>query len=75
MGIVVTMVVERAVRKGQQPPWIGALIYSATGDAASYGVVDEIARRVWLSGGRVLAVRRDDVPGRNSVASILRYPL
>jgi hypothetical protein len=43
MGIVVTMVVERAVRKGQQPPWIGALIHSATGDAASYGVVDEIA--------------------------------
>jgi hypothetical protein len=23
----------------------------------------------------VLAVRRDDVPGRNSVAAILRYPL
>ena len=44
-------------------------------DVASYGVVDEIARRVWLSGGRVLAVRRDDVPGRSSVAAILRYPL
>lgn len=57
------------------PPWIGALTHSATGDAASYGVVDEIAWRVWLSGGRVLAVRRDDVPGRNSVAAILRYPL
>ena len=41
----------------------------------TYGVVDEIARRVWLSGGRVLAVRRDDVPGRSSVAAILRYPL
>lgn len=46
------MVIERAVRKGQQAPWIGALTHSATGDAASYGVVDEIARRVWLSGGR-----------------------
>ena len=33
------------------------------------------ARRVWLSGGRVLAVCRDGVPGRNSVAAILRYPL
>jgi Bacterial archaeo-eukaryotic release factor family 11 len=42
-------------------------------DAVSYGVVDEIARRVWLTGGRVLAVRRDDVPGRGSVAAILRY--
>ncbi|MFI5081742.1 MAG: hypothetical protein ACHQCE_11765 [Streptosporangiales bacterium] len=48
---------------------------SATDDAASYGVVDEIARRVWLSGGRVLAVRRDDVPGRKSAAAILRYAL
>ncbi len=31
--------------------------------ATSYGVVDEIARRVWLNSGRVLAVREDDVPG------------
>src|SRR5271157_501568 len=51
------------------------LTLSATDDVASYGVVDEIARRVWLSGGRVLAVRHDDVPGGNSVAAILRYPL
>jgi hypothetical protein len=30
----------------------GALTLSATDDAASYGVVNEIARRVWLSEGR-----------------------
>jgi hypothetical protein len=35
--------------------------------------VDEIARRVLLSAGRVLAVRRDDVPGGGAVAAILRY--
>ena len=40
-----------------------------------YGVVDEIARRVWLAGGRVLAVRRDDIPGHDPVAAILRYPM
>jgi hypothetical protein len=40
-----------------------------------YGVVDEIARRVWLAGGRVLPVRRDDVPGQGPVAAILRYPI
>lgn len=51
----------------------GAVAFSAAEGAASYGVVDEIARRVWLSGGRVLAVRRDDIPGKNSVAAILRY--
>ena len=44
-------------------------------DAASYGVVDEIARRVLLSGGRVLAVRAPDVPGGGAVAAVLRYAL
>jgi len=39
----------------------------------NYGVVDEIARRVWLNGGKVLAVRRADIPGEGSVAAILRY--
>jgi hypothetical protein len=38
-------------------------------------VTDEIARRAWLSGARVLAVRNDDIPGRGAVAAILRYRL
>ncbi|MER7010525.1 hypothetical protein ABT324_03730 [Saccharopolyspora sp. NPDC000359] len=41
--------------------------------AASYGVQDEIARRVWLTGGDVLAVRRDDIPAGADIAAILRY--
>lgn len=51
----------------------GAVSIDSGGDAVNYGVVDEIARRVWLNGGKVLAVRRDDIPGRASVAAILRY--
>jgi Bacterial archaeo-eukaryotic release factor family 11 len=47
----------------------------ADDDASSYGVVDEIARRVVLSGGRVLAVRRHDVPEGAAVAAILRYAM
>jgi hypothetical protein len=45
------------------------------GDArpARYGVLDEIARRVWLAGGRVLAVRQCDVAGSARVAAIVRY--
>jgi hypothetical protein len=35
--------------------------------------VDEIARRAWLTGARLLAVRREDVPGGGDVAGILRY--
>jgi hypothetical protein len=51
----------------------GAVTFDDTDDAVNYGVVDEIARRVWLNGGKVLAVRRDDIPGKGSVAAILRY--
>jgi len=42
--------------------------------ATTYGVIDEIARRVWLNSGRVLAVRREDIPSDQGVAAILRYP-
>ncbi len=53
----------------------GAITTDDADDAVNYGVADEIARRVLLTGGRVLAVRGDDVPGRGSVAAILRYPV
>jgi hypothetical protein len=53
----------------------GALALDDSGDAANYGVVDEIARRVLLAGGRVLAVRREDIPGGGEAAAILRYPV
>jgi hypothetical protein len=51
----------------------GAVTLDDTDDAVNYGVVDEIARRVWLNSGKVLAVRRDDIPGNGPVAAILRY--
>ena len=53
----------------------GAVTLADAPGADSYGVVDEIARRAWLAGGRVLAVRRDDIPAEGSVAAILRYPI
>lgn len=53
----------------------GAVTFAETDDAVAYGVVDEIARRVWLNGGRVLAVRREHVPGGGPAAGILRYPV
>jgi hypothetical protein len=52
----------------------GAVTFEAE-SATNYGVVDEIARRVWLNSGRVLAVRREDIPGDQGVAAILRYAL
>ena len=53
----------------------GALTLDESDDAVNYGVVDEIARRVLLAGGRVLAVRQEDIPGPGSAAAILRYPV
>ncbi|PZF83815.1 baeRF11 domain-containing protein [Jiangella anatolica] len=50
----------------------GAVTF-ADDDAASYGVVDEIARRTLLAGGRVLAVRAADVPEGGPVAAVFRY--
>ncbi len=53
----------------------GALTLDDADDAANYGVLDEIARRVLHTRGRVLAVRREDIPGGGPVAAILRYPV
>jgi predicted metalloprotease len=52
----------------------GAVTFAGD-DAVSYGVVDEVARRVLLAGGRVLALRAPDVPGGGALAAILRYAL
>jgi hypothetical protein len=54
---------------------VGRVTLSKTPSARDYGVVDEIARRAFLTGARVLGVRRADIPGGGSVAAILRYPL
>ncbi len=51
----------------------GGAVTFAEDDAISYGVVDEIAKRVLLAGGRVLAVRAPDLPSESPLAAILRY--
>jgi hypothetical protein len=51
----------------------GRVTLSDTATAANYGVVDEIARRAFLTGARVLAVRRGDVPREADLAAILRF--
>ena len=55
----------------RQPP--ARSTSTAEDDATNYGVIDEIARRVYLAGGRVLAVRAGEVPGDGPTAAILRY--
>ena len=53
----------------------GEVTLETTESASSYGVVDEIAGRVLASGGRVLAVRRGDIPQGAALAAILRYAI
>lgn len=52
----------------------GAVTFDNQADSVNYGVVDEIAGRVILSGGRVMGVRKADIPAGKSLAAILRYP-
>ncbi|GGC89095.1 baeRF11 domain-containing protein [Chelatococcus reniformis] len=51
----------------------GSVSFADAASADNYGVVDEIADRVILSGGRVLGVRKADIPGGGSLAAVLRY--
>jgi hypothetical protein len=43
--------------------------------ASNYGLVDEIANRVIATGGRIIGVRKADIPRSESLAAILRYPV
>ncbi len=74
-GAVETLLVDIDEKLPGQLDEGGAVALSDDDDAVSYGVVDEIARRVLLNGGRVLAVRDVDVPGGGTLAAILRYAL
>ena len=51
----------------------GIITVADSGSAETYGVIDEIARRVFLMGGRVVAVRGTDIPRGGPAAAILRY--
>lgn len=52
----------------------GAVSFVDKDDAKAYGIVDEITARAFASGATVLGVRREDIPGGQELAAILRYP-
>jgi hypothetical protein len=75
-GAVQTLLVDiDAAVPGEVDDQTGAVTFAADATGEVHDVTDEIARRAWLSGARVLAVRGDDIPGAGAVAAILRYPL
>jgi hypothetical protein len=75
-GAVQTLMADiDAVVPGEVDTATGAVTLADGEDAHGYGVIDEVARRVLLTGGRVLALRRDDIPRGDAVAAILRHPV
>jgi hypothetical protein len=52
----------------------GSVSFAEEPTGANYGLVDEIATRVIATGGRVIGVRKADIPREAPVAAILRYP-
>ncbi|MGZ4214747.1 MAG: baeRF11 domain-containing protein [Solirubrobacteraceae bacterium] len=74
-GAVDTLLIDidEVVVPGSVDEDTGAVTLADAPTAAGYSVVDEIARRAWLAGATVLAVRQQDVPDGTSVAAILRY--
>jgi hypothetical protein len=53
----------------------GSVHLAGSPGASSYGVVDEIARRVLLAGGQVRSVRQADIPEGKPLAAVLRFPI
>jgi hypothetical protein len=51
----------------------GSVIYSASDDAETYSVVDEVARRALYTGARVMVARKEELPDRAPLTAILRY--
>ncbi len=51
----------------------GSLSFAETASADTHGVVDQIAGQALLKGARVLALRREEIPGGGDLAAILRY--
>jgi len=73
-GAVETLLVDiDAAVPGSVDDETGAIAFAPAASGDVHDVTDEIARRAWLSGARVLAVRRGDIPGRGALAAILRY--
>lgn len=74
-GVETLLVNMEAALPGQVDPGTGAITYSETAGPDSYDVLSEIASRVIQTGGDVLSVRQDDLPGSSPVAALLRYPI
>ncbi len=74
MGAVDTLLVDiDVVVPGTVDDGTGQITLAEEQSGSTYGVIDEIAARTILGGGRVLGVRAEDIPDGKKLAAILRY--
>lgn len=74
LGAVDTLLVDiDAVIPGTVDDDSGRIDLADDPSATTYGVADEIAARALAGGGKVIAVRRDDMPDGQPVAAVLRW--
>lgn len=75
-GAVDTLLVDMdSVQPGRVDETTGEITLATEESSLSYGVIDEIAGRVLAQGGKVLAVRRNEIPQEAELAAILRYAI
>lgn len=53
----------------------GAVVFAEQPRTTNYDLVDEIAKRVITAGGRVIGVRKAEIPRAAPLAAVLRYPV
>ncbi|GAA1326658.1 hypothetical protein ACFSWE_04210 [Leucobacter albus] len=70
-GAISTLYVDMdAHPEGTLDEQVGGLVAEST---AGYSLVDQLASKVLASGGRVLALRADEVPGGNGIGAEVRF--
>lgn len=74
-GLVETLLIDLEQRISGVIAPDGRIELAEDDDHRSYGVVDEVARRVLRAGGTVLAVRGDEITTGRPAVGILRYPI
>ena len=75
-GAVDTLLVDMdTVVPGLVDDTTGEITLDTSSNAVNYGVIDEIAGRVIAHGGKVIAVRRADIPQEAELAAVLRYAI
>ncbi len=75
-GAVDTLLVDMdTVVPGTVDDQTGEITIDESANGENYGIVDEIAARVLANGGKVLAVRRADIPQQAELAAVLRFAI